>query len=314
MNRPKILVVGDVMLDHYMFGTVTRVSPEAPVPIVCATRDEYRPGGAGNVAMNLLALGCDVTLMTVAGADLNRSILFGLMEGVDRYAFDDPSIATTTKLRVVSGQHLLRIDREECVSDLQILGDMAEAFGEIVRDFDAVIMSDYNKGVLSNELATSNMMLAAKLAKVPVFVDPKGSDFDRYLEATAITPNLNELRAVVGSWGSESEMLEKASVLRADLGIRALLLTRGDDGMTLFSDGCEPVTIPTVAREVFDVSGAGDTVVAAFATMFVRGHNFFESAKAANRAAGVVVGKRGTATASWDEIFPGRLLIPTARS
>lgn len=310
MNKPKILVVGDVMLDHYVFGSVNRISPEAPVPVVSVTRDEHRPGGAGNVAMNLRELGCSVTLVTVTGADHNRDILFDLMGDIDRFAFRDPDVSTTTKLRVVSGQHLLRIDREDRVPNSRALRDVASVFADVVRDFDAVIMSDYDKGVLSNDLLTNNMMRSAKLAKVPVFVDPKGSNLDRYIGATAITPNLNELRAIVGPWADEAEMLHLASMLRQELHIQVMLLTRGEEGMTLLIEGCEPVTIPTVAQEVFDVSGAGDTVVAVFATMFVRGHNWFDSAKAANKAAGVVVGKRGTATASWDEIYPGVTVMP----
>lgn len=310
-NKPKILVVGDAMLDHYMFGRVDRISPEAPVPIVSVTRDSYRPGGAGNVAMNLRALGCDTTLLTVTGQDRGRDLLVSVLKDVDKILFMDPNAITTTKLRIVSGQHLLRIDREDRAVDSQFLRDMASSFAEIISDFDAVIFSDYNKGVLSNDLLTSNMMRAAKHARVPVFVDPKGDNLDRYIGATAITPNMNELRAVVGPWSDEDEMLHLASRLREELHIQVLLLTRGEDGMTVFVDGCTPVTIPTVAQEVFDVSGAGDTVVAAFATMFVRGHNFHDAAKAANRAAGVVVGKQGTATASWDEIYPGLLLTPT---
>lgn len=308
MNRPKILVVGDAMLDHYVFGEVNRISPEAPVPVVSVTRDEHRPGGAGNVAMNLRELGCDVTLMTVCGGDLSRAILFSLLKGVDKIGFEDENVVTITKERIVSGQHLLRVDRDFYVTDSPALRDMASSFADVVKDFDAVIMSDYSKGVLANDLLTSNMMRAATHAKVPVFVDPKGSSFDRYTDATAITPNMNELRAVVGPWGNDEEMLRLAEVERQELHIQVMLLTRGEEGMTLLIEGCEPVTIPTVAQEVFDVSGAGDTVVAVFATMFVRGHNFLDSAKAANKAAGVVVGKRGTATASWAEIFPGSLI------
>jgi rfaE bifunctional protein kinase chain/domain len=304
MKKPRILVVGDVMLDHYLFGSVTRISPEAPVPIVSVTRDEYRPGGAGNVAMNLLALGCEVALMTVTGDDQARDTLFGLMDGVGKKAFIDHDIPTTTKLRVVSGQHLLRIDRDGCVLDSKVLCDMDASFAYIVHEFDAVIMSDYGKGVLSSFEMTRRMVHAAKTVNVPVFVDPKGTDFDRYQGVTAITPNLNELRAVVGPWANDTEMLAKASRLREDLDLPVMLLTRGDEGMTLLSGG-HPVTIPTVAREVFDVSGAGDTVVAVFATMFAMGHSFHDSALAANRAAGVVVGKQGTATVSWAEFSEG---------
>lgn len=310
MNKPKILVVGDAMLDHYVFGSVNRISPEAPVPVVSVTRDEHRPGGAGNVAMNLRELGCDVTLMTVCGGDLNRAILFSLLKGVDKMGFEDENVVTITKERIVSGQHLLRVDRDFYVTDSPALRDMASSFADVVRDFDAVIMSDYNKGVLADDLLTSNMLRAAKHAKVPVFVDPKGENFVRYFGATAVTPNMNELRAVVGPWDNDDEMLRLAEIERQELHIQVMLLTRGEEGMTLLIEGCEPVTIPTVAQEVFDVSGAGDTVVAVFATMFVRGHNFLDSAKAANKAAGVVVGKRGTATASWDEIYPGVTVMP----
>lgn len=295
-----ILVVGDVMLDRYWFGDVERISPEAPVPVVKVTRSEERLGGAANVARNAAALGARLSLLSVIGADeagaaLRRMLAEG---GIDAFLHEDADFDTIVKLRVVSRQQqLLRIDFEKAPSH-EVLAAKLSEFEARVQDCDVVIFSDYGKGGLKY---VAEMIRLARAAHKVVLVDPKGDDFSKYAGATVITPNRAELRQIVGSWASEQELIAKSNRLRADLGLDALLVTRSEDGMTLFSDG-ETVTHKAQVREVFDVSGAGDTVIAALAVMLAKGADWVEASRVANIAAGIVVGKLGTAVVSLEEL------------
>lgn len=295
-----ILVVGDVMLDRYWFGEVSRISPEAPVPVVKVERTEERPGGAANVARNCAALGAKVSLLSVVGADEAGQSLARLMaaEGIAASLHEDAALSTTIKLRVVGRQQqLLRIDFEANPAHEVLRAKLAE-FERQLPGCDAVILSDYGKGGLAH---IGEMIRLARAAGKPVLADPKGEDYARYAGATLLTPNRAELRQVVGRWGSEAELQEKAMRLRAELGLAALLVTRSEEGMTLFRDG-EAVHEPAQAREVYDVSGAGDTVIASMAVMLAGGADLPTSMRLANRAAGIVVGKLGTAVATLDEL------------
>ncbi|MEA5097168.1 MAG: D-glycero-beta-D-manno-heptose-7-phosphate kinase [Burkholderiaceae bacterium] len=296
-----ILVAGDVMLDRYWFGEVTRISPEAPVPVVHVGRREDRLGGAANVARNVAALGSRVGLLGVVGQDEAGDAVTRLLEesAIDSHLRRDPDSSTIIKLRVIGRQQqLLRVDFEEPPTE-QVLRDKLAHFADLLPRYDVVLMSDYDKGSMVNVAA---MIAAARRAGKLVLVDPKGDDFTRYSGATALTPNKAELRRIVGEWRSENDLTEKAQRLRANLQIEALLLTRSEEGMTLYTES--GVThMPTVAREVFDVSGAGDTVIATLAVMLGAGKPMEEAVALANRAGGVVVGKFGTATVSADEIL-----------
>lgn len=296
----RVLVVGDVMLDRYWFGDVNRISPEAPVPVVKVTRCEERPGGAANVARNVVALGANARLLSVTGDDDAGTALTHLLarEGVCANLYRDSSISTTVKLRVIGmQQQLLRIDFEE-EPDHEVLNEKLGEFKRTVLDHDAVILSDYAKGGLAH---ISTMISVAREAGKPVFVDPKGDDYSKYAGATAITPNRAELACVVGRWRDEMDLHSRAEDLRSSLGLDAILLTRSEDGMTLFTrDGV--VHEPARAREVYDVSGAGDTVIASLVTALSSGCNWKAAVYFANQAAGVVVGKLGTAIAGREEI------------
>lgn len=297
----KLLVVGDVMLDRYWFGEVNRISPEAPVPIVRVEKREERLGGAANVARNAVALGAQAALLGVIGDDDAGDAVQRLLQesAIHSHLNRDAQISTIIKLRVIGRQQqLLRIDFEEKPSDL-VLQDKLARFQALLDDANIVVISDYAKGSLVN-VATmiSNAVAKGKI----VLVDPKGSDFSRYRGATLLTPNKAELRQIVGDWHSESELVEKAQALRKELQVQALLLTRSEEGMTLFSEN-EVFHVPALAREVFDVSGAGDTVIATLAVMLLRGYDLKQSVEIANRAGGIVVGKLGTATVSEQELF-----------
>jgi rfaE bifunctional protein kinase chain/domain len=296
----RILVAGDVMLDRYWFGDVQRISPEAPVPVVKIDRVEERPGGAANVARNCAALGARVSLLSVVGADDAGRTLRRQMHdaGIDASLHEDAQLDTTIKLRVIGRQQqLLRIDFENMPAH-EVLRAKLDEFARRVKDADVVILSDYGKGALSN---IREMMDIARAAGRPVLVDPKGDDYSRYAGATLLKPNRNELREVVGRWTDDDDLARRAGELRDELGLGALLLTRSDAGMSLYNaDGV--VNEPALAREVYDVSGAGDTVIATMAVMLAAGSSMVDAMRLANRAAGIVVGKLGTAVCSLDEL------------
>jgi len=298
--RTCILVVGDVMLDRYWFGDVERISPEAPVPIVKIVRTDERPGGAANVARNAAALGARTTLLSVTGADEAGATLERLLaaDHVETSFHRDPALPTTVKMRVVARQQqLLRIDFETTPSH-EVLATKLADFDRLLARADLLLLSDYGKGGLAH-IAT--MIERARAFRKPVLVDPKGDDWERYRGATVITPNRGEFRQVVGRWRDAGEMTAKALALRAALGVTALLVTRSEEGMSLYTaDGA--LDIPAVAREVYDVSGAGDTVIAALGTLLGAGADLPSAVRIANEAAGVVVGKLGTAVAAPDEL------------
>ena len=299
----RILVAGDVMLDRYWFGEVSRISPEAPVPVVKIGRSEERLGGAANVARNAAALGAKVDLLSVVGDDEAGTTIERLLQaehigaGLQR----DADISTTIKLRVIGRQQqLLRIDFEKEPGREALESKLAD-FERRLPDADVVILSDYGKGGLRH---IAEMIALARRAATPVLVDPKGDDYERYRGATVLTPNRSEFREVAGGWKSEEELTQKAHKLRRELALDALLVTRSEEGMTLYrEDGI--VHVPTVAQEVFDVSGAGDTVIATLGVMLASGATFEESVSWANKAAGIVVGKLGTAVVHPEELFVG---------
>lgn len=298
-SRIRALVAGDAMLDEYWFGDTTRISPEAPVLVVHTRSSEQRPGGAANVALNLAALGTQTVLTAVVGADERGEQLARLVEqGGARCALvRSPELPTIHKLRVLArSQQLIRLDAEQTLDSAG--GDLAARFAELVASADVVVLSDYAKGTLSR---VSELIAACRAARVPVLVDPKGTDFARYRGAYAITPNRGEFEAVVGRCATEAELLDRGDKLRRDLDLDAILVTRGEQGMTLFTDD-EPLTLPTQARKVFDVTGAGDTVIALFAAGVAAGLETSSAAALANLGAGIVVGKIGVATVSRSEL------------
>ena len=299
-SNTRILVVGDVMLDRYWFGEVSRISPEAPVPVVKVERVEERPGGAANVARNCAALGAHVALLSVVGADEAGLSLARLMNdsGIECSLHEDAKLSTTVKLRVIGRQQqLLRIDFENS-PDHEVLQAKLADFESRLADCDVVILSDYGKGGLAH---ITEMIALARAAGKQVLVDPKGEDYARYAGATLLTPNRSEMRQVVGRWKDDAELERKATRLREELQLEALLVTRSEEGMTLFSAGAVAHEA-AVAREVYDVSGAGDTVIATLAVMLGSGLSLPQSMRQANLAAGIVVGKLGTATCSLDEL------------
>ena len=301
LANTQVLVVGDAMLDRYWFGAVDRISPEAPVPVVRVNREEERLGGAANVALNVKTLGTQATLLTVVGDDEPARKLRKLLEqqGVTALLGNDPQLYTIVKLRVIGrSQQLLRVDFEN-QPDHEVLSAMLADYGRVLGAHQAVLFSDYGKGGLEH---IPKMIAQARTAGKPVLVDPKGSDYTRYSGATVITPNRAELAHVVGTWNNEAQLLERAQRLREELGLDALLLTRSEEGMSLF-DAAGHVRVPAQAREVFDVTGAGDTVIAALAAMLACGISLRDALPIANRAGGIVVGKFGTATVSYEELF-----------
>ena len=303
-SATSILVVGDVMLDRYWFGEVSRISPEAPVPVVKVERTEERPGGAANVARNCAALGARVTLLSVVGADEAGHALARLLNdsGIQCSLHEDAKLSTTVTLRVIGRQQqLLRIDFEHA-PDHEVLQAKLADFEARLAACDVVILSDYGKGGLAH---ITEMIVLARAVGKPVLVDPKGEDYARYSGATLLTPNRSELREVVGGWKDEDELARKANRLRDELRLGALLVTRSEEGMTLFSDG-GVAHEPAVAREVYDVSGAGDTVIATLAVMLGSGLSLPQAMRQANLAAGIVVGKLGTATCSLEELKTAR--------
>lgn len=301
-ENAKVLVVGDVMLDRYWFGDVERISPEAPVPVLKVERVDERPGGAANVARNIAALGAKCTLLSVVGDDEAGACLEKLLNehaNLTALLHRDNSISTIVKLRAIARhQQLLRIDFETPPSHEVLHAKLAD-FHTKLPLADVVILSDYGKGGLAH---IAEMIRSARAAGKPVLADPKGDDYQRYSGATLLTPNRSEFREVAGSWKTEAELNAKAEKLRTELQLDALLVTRSEDGMSLYRAG-EVLHEPTQTREVFDVSGAGDTVIATLAVMLASGADLRDAVRIANRAAGIVVGKLGTAVVSREEII-----------
>jgi rfaE bifunctional protein kinase chain/domain len=302
-SKARVLVVGDVMLDRYWYGDVSRISPEAPVPVVLVNeqREELRLGGAANVAHNCAALGARTHLLSVVGDDEAGRLLAKLLHKhkVKADLHRDRAIRTTEKLRVIGRQQqLVRLDFERAPSR-EVLASKLTQYRSALPECDVVVLSDYGKGGMTH---IRQMIQLARRAKKRILVDPKGDDYSRYRGASIITPNRAELREVVGTWQDEADLARRAETLRRTLGLEALLVTRGEEGMTLFRGG-RRLHIKTEAREVFDVSGAGDTVVAGLAVMLASGLSLDAAVKVANRAAGIVVGKFGTAVATYQELF-----------
>jgi rfaE bifunctional protein kinase chain/domain len=301
VKEARLLVVGDVMLDRYWFGDVNRISPEAPVPVVRVGRTEERLGGAANVARNIAAIGAGASLLSVVGEDEAAARIQELLkaEGIDAQLHRDPALATTIKLRVIGRQQqLLRIDFETEPGQEVLMSKLAD-FEARLKNADLVILSDYGKGGLRH---IERMIEAARSAGKSVLVDPKGDDYSRYKGATLLTPNKSEFREVAGRWKSEDDLTERAQKLRSELGLEALLITRSEEGMTLYRKS-ERLHVPAVAREVYDVSGAGDTVIAILGVTLAAGASFAEAIQFANKAAGIVVGKLGTAVVHPEELF-----------
>lgn len=299
-SATKILVIGDVMLDRYWFGEVDRISPEAPVPVVRVARREDRLGGAANVARNIVALGARATLMGLVGDDeAGRKVAtLASEEGIDAKLVVDSAMPTTLKMRVMGRQQqLLRVDFEEPPADggLEALFDNMRA---VVKNHDVVVLSDYAKGCLGR---VEKLIALCRSVGVPVLVDPKGHNYTRYQGATIITPNRLEMSQAVGAWVDEADLEKRAQDLRTQLELEALLITRSEQGMTLFSDAGRH-HIDAQAHEVFDVSGAGDTVLATLAVARAAGLDWELAVYWANRAGGIVVGKLGTSVVTAGEL------------
>lgn len=295
-----VLVVGDVMLDRYWYGSTTRISPEAPVPVIKVTRTEDRPGGAANVALNIAALGAPVRLIGVTGADEAADALTEQLHsvGVQTHFQRIVGQPTIVKLRAMSRQQqLLRMDFEDSFNT-----DADALLAEVESVLDSVkvmVLSDYGKGSLLNHQA---LLAAAKQRGVAVLADPKGTDFSIYRGATLLTPNLAEFEAVVGHCTDEAQLMQRGAIMLQELELEALLITRGEQGMTLLRHGVPALHLPARAREVFDVTGAGDTVISTMAAVLAAGESLPQAMTLANLAAGIVVGKLGTATISAPEL------------
>tara|TARA_Y100001001_G_scaffold98921_1_gene96718 strand:+ start:298 stop:1728 length:1431 start_codon:yes stop_codon:yes gene_type:complete len=300
-SQAKVLIVGDLMLDRYWSGGTGRISPEAPVPVVNVSGSEDRPGGAANVAVNVATLGAKVTLLGMCGHDENARILKEKLSSFDINCefFEVPERDTITKLRVMSrNQQLLRSDFEKSFADVD-KSALLTTFNQALDDVDIVILSDYAKGCLSDP---QSLIRAAKQKGKKVIVDPKGSDFEKYANATLITPNVAELYAVVGEQDNEQSLVASAQSLKASLSLDGLLLTRSEDGMTLFETGEDEFHLPAKAKEVYDVTGAGDTVVSTLAVALASRLPMQAACVLANLAASVVVGKLGTSTVTNTEL------------
>jgi len=300
-SSARLLVVGDVMLDMYWHGSTSRISPEAPVPVVNIDSEDARVGGAGNVALNASALGAQTMLLGLAGHDAAADQLEGLLQDglVKSRIRRINGSKTITKLRVLSRhQQLIRLDFEDHFPDWDGQSLFAE-FKECLPEVDAVILSDYAKGALRR---AEDLIAFARNSGKPVIVDPKGTDFERYRGATIITPNLHEFEAIVGRCSSDSEIVDCGVHLRDALGLEAILVTKGEKGMTLLVRNAEALHLPTRALDVFDVTGAGDTVVATLGAAIASGLSFDVAVTLSNIAAGIVVAKLGTATVSSAEL------------
>ena len=301
LQNARVLVVGDVMLDRYWYGNVDRISPEAPVPVVRITREEERNGGAANVAYNVVSLGAQASLLTVVGDDEASRKLEALVAvtGIRTHFGRDPALKTTVKLRVIGRQQqLIRLDFEN-TPKTEVLASQTAAFQRLMPEHGAVLFSDYGKGGLAH---VSDMIASARAAGKPILIDPKGSDYSRYRDASVITPNRAELQQVIGAWADEGDLQTKCQNLRQQLGLDAVLLTRSEEGMTLF-DAQGRAHVSAQAREVFDVTGAGDTVIATLAALVAAGWSLRQALPVSNRAGGLVVGKFGTASVSYEELF-----------
>lgn len=300
-DTAQVLVVGDLMLDRYWYGNTSRISPEAPVPVVKVLQTEDRIGGAGNVALNIASLGAGASLIAVVGRDEAADVLRARLNSAGiRCDFQvSESRPTITKLRVMSrSQQLLRMDFEDIFSAEDASELTMKAALQLGR-VKAVVLSDYSKGALHDP---QSLVEAARALQIPVLVDPKGTDFSRYRGATLLTPNLHEFEAVAGSCSSEQELGEKGQALLQELDFGALLVTRGEQGMTLIRAGHAALHLPARAREVFDVTGAGDTVISVLAACLAAGQQLPDAVALASIAAGIVVGKLGTASVSGPEL------------
>lgn len=300
-TRARVLVAGDVMLDRYLFGATGRISPEAPVPVVHVRKTEDRPGGAANVAVNLAALGARTLLLGLVGEDDEAAVLERLASrhGIECRFSRTAGRPTITKTRVQSrGQQLIRLDREEPAA-AEPAGAIIETLAAALKEVDAVVLSDYGKGALAQ---AAELIRACRKGGVPVLVDPKGTDFGRYRGASLLTPNQAEFEAAAGATGSDAELIERADRMVRDLDLEALVVTRSEKGMLVVQAGGEPVLLTTQAREVFDVTGAGDTVIATLAGALASGSELQEAAALANLAAGLVVRKIGVASVTPSEL------------
>lgn len=300
-SEARVMVIGDIMLDRYWYGPTARISPEAPVPIVKIENDEDRPGGAANVALNIASLGGQVTLSGITGDDDVADALDQSLSSLDVICKFTriKNIPTITKLRILSrNQQLLRLDFEESLTDID-KSEMLNIIEQNIRQHHLILLSDYDKGTLSD---VQSIITCARKCNVPVLVDPKGTDFTKYRGATLITPNMSEFEDVVGHCKDETDLVAKGKQLLADLELQALLVTRSEHGMTLIRADEEELHIPTQAKEVYDVTGAGDTVIATLALSIAAGSSYAQASGLANIAAGVVVGKLGTSTVSEIEI------------
>ena len=299
-SKARLLVVGDVMLDRYWFGDTNRISPEAPVPIVQVGKIDERLGGAANVARNVAALGAKTTMLGVVGNDESGKRVAELLKssGVDSQLEVDSKVPTIVKLRVIARQQqLIRLDFEEAPSQ-DALAHKLERYEKLVGDADVIILSDYGKGALGQ---VALMIEQARNQKKVILVDPKGDDYAKYHGATVLTPNRSELRQVVGQWTSEDDLTRRAQELRRSLDLKALLLTRSEEGMSLYTEAGVS-HVKAQAREVFDVSGAGDTVIATLAVALAAQWPLEKAMALANRAGSIVVGKLGTATVTSEEL------------
>ena len=299
----RVLVAGDLMLDRYWHGPAARISPEAPVPVVRVNAIDERPGGAGNVALNMASLGASVSLLGYCGEDEAGKALGRLLAdaGIDSHILRQPGLPTITKLRVISHQQqLIRLDFEDSFQQVRpeplVRALKSRLEGSQVQ---VVVLSDYGKGTLGQ---ARDLIDACIEAGKPVLVDPKGRDFSRYRGASLLTPNLGEFEAIVGPCRDQSDLEEKGRVLITELELGALLITRGEHGMSLLRADAPPLHLPTHAREVYDVTGAGDTVISVLAASLAVGAPLHEATALANLAAGIVVGKLGTASVSVDEL------------
>lgn len=302
--RARVLVVGDLMLDRYWIGPTSRISPEAPVPVVRIRKDETRPGGAANVALNIGSLGAHASVLGVVGADDAARLLGEQLQthGIAADLLVTNAAPTITKLRVLSrNQQLIRLDFEEALDEIGAFDGeaLASRYAQALSACEVVVLSDYGKGTLRDVAA---LIRVARAQGKRVLVDPKGADWQRYRGATLLTPNLSEFEMIVGVCRDEADLVARGAALCADLELEALLITRSEHGMTLVRAGQPPLHVPTAAREVFDVTGAGDTVIATLAAALAAGVDVARACLLANAAAGIVVGKLGTATVSQTEL------------
>lgn len=307
--KARILVVGDLILDKYIHGDSSRLSPEAPVPVVLSAMEEYRMGGAANVALNAKSIGAEVDLLGVVGEDEEGKVLIEriIESGIAANIIQAPDSTTVTKLRILSQhQQLLRVDRE-CGFKNFDFDVLVSKYRKLLENIDCVIISDYGKGSISDARLLIDI---ARSSDIPVLVDPKGNDYDKYYGATALTPNLSEFALVGGDISSEKSMEDSAASLINRLALDFMLVTRSEDGMSLYSNKTETLHVPTQAIEVYDVTGAGDTVVAVMGVSIAAGFSWEISMRLANYAAGIVVGRIGTDSVSFHELK--KIISPTS--